>query len=70
MRPFVWDSNAAWGDILTEEQLKKLFELVPDAEKGRECVRREKDVPKFGFRAECAGRRTLAEYLSGEGCVN
>lgn len=61
--PFWWDSNAWFGMVETRSDLDSLLEYEPNAMDGQECDFVVEGPPKFGFRAECRGQRTLKQYL-------
>lgn len=73
-RPFFWDSNERFGFVnvpdgyVTEPErmtLAQLIECVPNALDAHESHHRIESgqYPRFGFRLEHTGPRTLREYL-------
>jgi hypothetical protein len=66
-RVFYWDSNLYFGLVQSQSDLDELLNVVPDALDGKECPQTNPLLsPKFGFRAECSGVRTLREFLSAK----
>lgn len=74
MKTFWWDSNTWHGTVCenpserdlaceSSKTLDGLLAIIPTALGGLECPREADDIPKFGFRPECVGPRTLREFL-------
>ena len=61
--PFWWDSQVRSGLIRTRADMRDLVATVPGCLAGLEGPRTDPDLARFGFRSECVGPRTLAQYL-------